>query len=90
LLISSLLPGWRTGNALAADRHFIAGHFIAASFLAVVVSIVIFLNGASRKLETSYLDRDFRLGGQLPINEAANGVAKANGKSDGVDVECDG
>jgi hypothetical protein len=85
LPIFSLLPGWRTGNALDAARHSSERHFIAAFCSAGVVSIVTFLSGASRRPETLFPGPSFPLGGRRPIDAVTNGFAKANGKNDGVE-----
>jgi hypothetical protein len=80
----SLLPGWRTGNALDVVRHSSEQHFIAAFCSAAAVSIVTFLNGASRRPETLFPGPGFPQGGRRPI-DAVISVAKANGKSCGVE-----
>jgi hypothetical protein len=79
----SLLPGWRTGNALDVARHSSEQHFIAAFCSAGAVSIVTFLNGASRRPETLFPGPGFPPGGRRPIDAVTNGVAKANGKNCG-------
>jgi hypothetical protein len=81
----SLLPGWRIGNALDVDRHSSERHFIAAFCSADAVSIVTFLNGASRRPETLFPDPSFPPGGRRSIDAVTNGVAKANGKNCGVE-----
>jgi hypothetical protein len=64
----SLLPGWRTGNALDVVRHSSEQHFIAAFCSAAAVSIVTFLNGASRRPETLFPGPGFPQGGRRPID----------------------
>jgi hypothetical protein len=77
----SLPPGWRTGNALDVARHSSEQRFIAAFCSAGAVSIVTFLNGASRRPETSFPGPSFPPGGRRPIDAVTNGVAKANGRN---------
>ena len=81
----SLLPGWRTGNALDVARHSSERHFIAVFYSVGAVSIVTFLNGVSRRPETLFPGPSSPPGGRRPIDAVTNGVAKANGKNCGVE-----